>query len=371
MGRNVLIIVLLGVIAISLGVILVISFKPQEAKAVATRIIEDKSLQSILPRRPPPRATPIPATPTPEPTPEMQEIARRIRARAEDFPFRLTNRLVQPDGQMRVTLDVRNSSGREWPVAYLTISSAYHPERLQYRLDEWKKDEVRSIDYVFPSAEVYQRLTDLRVEDVTSVPGKESLTEAPAGESEGPEGKTAGTLGLWSGLKGAIGVPPPPPEEIAQVMANTSPEAAREVSRGTGLTINLDGLGQIKTIPLPLENYSGTDREVRAAYNEAVQSAYPAVEGMRALGKILSEKPWDEAMTPQGPGVQELESIRSAIDQFQNKAVQIHQIHARAGNPETARQVAQLKEVSDVLLAYQDALERQVRAAHPKFALMP
>jgi len=365
MLRKLLLFVLVVVVLACVGVVVVIALYPKEAQDVAEKAVKGEPIP-ILSRRPPPRPTPVPGTPTPIPTPETAPVARQIRVKADEYPFRLSNQITQPDGRMRITLDLQNKSGKLWPVAYVTMSSAYHPERSHYRLDNWKNGEVRSIDYVFPKEEMRERLRDLRVEDVSSVPPSESGLD----EGTGNGGESPGALGLWTNLKEAAGVPPPPPEEIAAAKAETSPETAMALKKGTGLNINLEGLGEIDATQLETEGVTGTEQQARTAYNAAVKAASNAVASMKWLAQTLGSMPFDDAMADEGPGTEQLNLVRQSIDAYQDQAIRLQQIQTQTPTQSVELLIKTLEQTSETLLSYQQALERQIRAAKPEFRLV-
>lgn len=371
MVRKIFLGILVFLVIACLAIILAVAFWPNQVRELKKNVEEGKPL---IARKPPPRPTPLPSTPTPLPTPATQKVERRIRVKPGDFPFNLSAKAELPNGKMRITLDVKNESQKEWPVAYLTISSAYHPDRTHYRIDNWHLGELRSIDYVFPASQMAERLRDLRVEDVTSVPPAEALSgtssepSASSGDTSGSlEG--SGALGLWDRAKKATGVPPPPPEEMAAVMEKVAPDTADQIRKGTGLTINLEGLGEIDVQPLPLEGVTGPAREVRIQYNAALKAAADATKAIKALGDIIAATPWKDAMTPDGPGTKQLEVVRTLLDSFQDKAIRIQKIHSENPTRETETLTKTLEHASETLLSYQQTLERQVRAAQPRFEL--
>lgn len=319
-------------------------------------------------RRPPPRPV-VAATPTPEPTPSTPRITRRLRVRAEDYPFRVVKSITQPNGEMRVTIEIKNASEKDWPVAYLTLSSAFHPARPQYRLDNWRYDQTRSVDYVFPSHEMHPRMGELRIEDVTSVPTGEVLGIGVAVEP-GRETETGGALGLWRRTKKGLGVPPPPPEEMARLLAMDSPELARELERGTGLQINLDGIGELDAEPIEIpETLDANEARARRLSNEGIGKANEVIQAIRGLGDILAEKPWNEAMATDGPGPKQMELIQKRMNAFFAEAIELQQHDQEHPSKETTAALQRLEEASDLILNYRDALERQVRTSQPDFEL--
>jgi hypothetical protein len=320
-------------------------------------------------RRPPPRPVSA-ATPTPEPTPSVPRIARRLRVKAEEYPFRVVKSVTQPNGEMRVTLEIKNASDKDWPTAYLTLSSAFHPARPQYRLDNWRYDQVRSVDYVFPSHELRERMGELRIEDVTSVPTGEALAGVGVSVEPGIVTESGGALGLWRRTKKGLGVAPPPPEEMARLLAMDSPERARELEQGTGLQINLDGIGELDIEPIEIpETLDAEEARARRLSNEGIGKANEVIQAIRGLGDILAEKPWDEAMTPDGPGPKQMEFIQQRMNAFFANAIELQQHDEEHPSRETTAALRRLEQASDLILSYRDALERQVRTAQPDFAL--
>lgn len=320
-------------------------------------------------RRPPPRPV-TEATPTPEPTPSTPRLARRLRVRAEDYPFRVVKSVTQPNGEMRVTIEIKNASEKDWPVAYLTVSSAFHSARPQYRLDNWRYDQIRSVDYVFPSHELHERMGELRIEDVTSVPTGEVLSGVGVAVVPGYEPDPGGALGLWRRAKKGLGVAPPPPEELARLLAMDSPELARELKQGTGLRINLDGIGELDTEPIEIsERLDAHEALARRLSNEGIARAAEVIGAIRGLGDILAEKPWAEAMAADGPGLRQMEYIQKRMNSFFSKALELQRHDDAHPSPETTAALKRLENASDLIINYRDALERQVRTAQPDFVL--
>ena len=364
MWRNVLVGLLVLVIIASLGAILVILLWPDKAQNVAT----DTALRTFkFARKPPP---PKPATPTPAPTPGPKRIERLVRVRAEHYPFRVESSEAQGDGNIRVSFKVRNNSGEDWPVAYMTFSSAFHPNRQEYRLDNWRQHEERTLDYVFPAHEKEERLREFRVENVSGVPTKGKPVEAlgAVGGALQLENASGAGLGLWRGIKDVLHVPPPHPEEVVRILAESSGMEA-QLALGTGLEINLEGLGTIDPTPLSLAGVGPKDRKARVLLNQAVSQAAYAMEEIQALGNLLHETPWIEAMKPGGPAKRQIKVVEKNMDDFFAKAVELHQFHSKNLSKETQSLVKRLNEVSETLRKYHDSLERQIKTAHPRFSL--
>ncbi len=353
-------------VLVFVAVILFILYSPERAKDMGRKASEH--VANV--RKPPPRPTIIP-TETPMATPASPRIPRELKVSEASYPFRVKQRVNQPDGKMRVTIEIKNNSIREWPVAYLTLSSAFHPAREVYRFDSWKIGETRTVDYVFPASEFRERLGELRVEDVSGRPPSAAMLErmGVAAAAPGKETHSPGLLRMWSRGKSSLRIAGPSADEMLLALAGGEAEKVREMTQNVGVSIDLSGLGVLDTVALNPNEVQGPERQARELYNEAMAAADETIQALRELGDLLSARPYGEAMAPGGPGMTLLERIRENDQELFERILAVQSIHQRKATPETERLTRRLQEASDLVKNYKDTLERQARAAYPKFTL--
>ncbi len=359
------IVAILGILVVALvSLVLFVVFAPKKAQVVAKAAGEKTGLA----RKPPPRAI-VKATPTPVPTPSLPAVARKLRVPIENYPLKVVDNTTQEDGQMRLTLMVKNRSGIDWTTAYLTLSSGFHPYKAQYRLDNWKQGESRTIVYVFPSREYQARVRELRVEDVSKIPTAPEMLERMGVKVSDKATSGPGMTRAWRSLKSALHVPAPPVEDLVIAAAQGEPGKVNALIQSGTMSVNLEGLGTVDATPVDIDSSDGEILKAAAACNKAIQAASMEVTSIRALGDLLSSESWDNVMMKEGKGAAALQAIRAQDQQFMNQAIAVQSLHSKRNQPETARMVERLDRISQVVLQHRQALERQVQTAHPGFSL--
>lgn len=365
MAKNILIGILVTMVILTVGAILFMQLNKREARKIVKSVTNS---QIVSKRPPPPKATPKPS-PTPLPTPVNQKIARTLRVRPEDYPLQPVGKPARSGGKYRVTIEIQNRSKRDWPEAYVVLSSAYHPKREVYHLSNWKNNDTRQVDFVVDENEWVDRFTELRVEDVTETAPTEAVLQAQNAAGGASAGGSRGALlGLWGGTRRSLNVAPPAAEELSKVLEQAAPVGAAKGK--AGVAVSFDGLPIIQSVEATdLSQVAGKDREVRKLGNDGVDAAVKAIDAIKALGEVLTKTPFAEAMAPEGPGTKGIAEFKKHSDEFFKFAVTVQQTQAREKTVETQLQVKRLEQASDVIRQYRDALQRQVRAAHPEFTL--
>src|SRR5690606_5030788 len=116
---------------------------------------------------------------------------------------------------------VGNFSGRIWSPAEIVLKSPGFPQSQVFRVDNWRMDEIASLKYRFPRAELERRMEMLRVVEVRGNQRQSARSEQLAMDREAMMQNFSQQVGADQGLMrliaGAMGAQVPPPVEEQQI----------------------------------------------------------------------------------------------------------------------------------------------------------
>ncbi len=289
----------------------------------------------------------------------------------ELYPFRIDRRTFPPNSEdIEIEISVQNASGYFWKNVYIVLKSSDHKKAQIFSTEEWRIDEIATLNYRFPKAEIERRLRNLRVVDIrgerlestlashVSKIRSEAVKRYGSGESVSASGDTSqasGLLGLWA--------------SAASTLRSSHAKPVEETAQQGEIEIILPK--NMKLIPNEFTVRILDNTPERSHAIELLQRAHEAAYGTQdrilRLVDLINSQSYFEAMNGQGATL--VAEIGESKSEYDKVGIELALLLSRSTDDKLNLMQDELNEMTKTMVGLIDFVEKRIQTVDGGFSL--
>jgi hypothetical protein len=283
------------------------------------------------------------------------------------YPFRPVRRTFPDDEHVDVEFLIGNFSGRIWNPAEVVLKAPGYPQAQVFRLENWRLDEIASLKYRFPKAELERRVGLLRVVEVRGTQRQSARGEQVAMDREALMQNFTEQVGADQGLMrlfaGAMGAQVPAPNSAPEQGTVTTP-----VLKNDKLEVFLPGTPVLSSNPTSTLELSTEARgEIASKWNEVMNAARTISARCEEIAVRVGTEGYE--VTMREGGKEALLEIMAAKAKYDETGLDLALAVGRSNDPAVKELQAPLDAVSTEILNVMTALQTQLQTLDRTFTL--
>lgn len=275
----------------------------------------------------------------------------------ESYPIDIIRRTYPDARSMTVEIAIKNASGTHWKTAYVTLRSPQFEGGQLFEIDDWRIDEVVSLDYTFPRGEVDDRIKFLRVAAVNGNERESALANLLAANRQRLIEKTGGGDPLQARRGDVLSAP-----GLLSYLGNfqqpftgikiTTTDMRAAPKKHLDIVIPQDQMLP-ETFQTPVRETSEERREVANMTEEFHKSGLKVQQAIKDFVAAVDASSYEEAIKGEAAGA--LNRLRSGLAEFNEIGVALATRVQRSSDPE-------IKQVRGIVIDYSGKIVSQVKA---------
>jgi hypothetical protein len=276
-------------------------------------------------------------------------------------------RTFPDDETVEVEFLVGNFSGRIWNPAEVVLKAPGYPQAQVFRLENWRLDEIASLKYRFPKAELDRRVGLLRVVEVRGTQRQSARGEQVAMDRAALMQNFTEQVGADQGLMrlfaGAMGAQVPTATPAAEPGTVTTP-----VLKNDKLEVFLPGTPVLSATPaISFDLNTDARLEIAAQWNEILTAARTISARCEEIAVRVGTDGYEVAM--RDGGKEALLEIMAAKAKYDETGLDLALAVGRSNDPAVKELQVPLDAVSGEILNVMTALQSQLQTLDRTFTL--